>query len=143
MIYLEYDDSSMTLPRFNVVQDGDTLMAIRPAIDANVEPFEIKDGISDILFFSPKLQTQHDVGVGTTLSELMEIYPDYSIYYNMMREFAKPYVEIPELPGILFYLNTGMDDLVDVELYDDAVQLTSENLRPGLSVWMIQLNANW
>lgn len=139
----EDSENEFARPVYNVMQGDDTLMVVRVGFDYVSGRVFTDDKVESVVIFSPEIRTQDGLGVGMTIEELSDVYPKHLIYFNYLDEWGRAYVETEALPGFRFYLDARIDDLVDVEIYDDAVELTSSNLKPGTTIWMIQGGSYW
>lgn len=96
---------------------------------------------SDLIIMEMKLQsdfykTKENIGVGSTIDEFMEAYPDHTIWYTYVSD--RCVIETPELEGVQFVLDVN-DLLEPVNWSSDMETLDAGEFKEGSKIKSVRV----
>lgn len=116
---------------YNLVEDMLDLQ-----MEENPEKADADLIITEIMVNSDYYKTDRGIGVGSTIDEFAEVYPDNKIWYTYVSD--RYVMETPELPGVQFYLNRA-DCIEKFEVDSDMVFLKTGDFRQGSKIEKIRV----
>ncbi|NOQ72259.1 MAG: hypothetical protein GQ574_09675 [Crocinitomix sp.] len=99
-ITTDTEEGPFTETVYNVSDENENLLQIM--LEYDYETGEYKDAIGEMNIYSDRFQTVEGIGMGSTIIEFMDAYPDYKIWYTYVSDM---YVIETESLGVQFLLD--------------------------------------
>ncbi|MCG8577211.1 MAG: hypothetical protein MI810_20175 [Flavobacteriales bacterium] len=92
--------------------------------------------VTEMLIHSSYYQTSKEIGVGSTIQEFIEAYPDYTLWYTYVSD--RYILDTPDLDGVQFLLD--FHDYTKTPATDsDMTELDPADFKEGAKIWAIRV----
>lgn len=91
--------------------------------------------IGEMVVFSEKFKTNHGIGVNSTLTQFIETYPEYSLWYTYVSD--QYVLETPIFEGQ--FLLSSEDYNGEIDPHSDIVELNKEDFNPQAQIKEIRI----
>lgn len=117
-----------------IVAEGDTeILSMLPAIDHNTG--ETTGDIGELRISSRKFKTAEGIGVGSTLQEFIDTYPDHRIWYTYVSDMY-----VVEAEGVEAQFLLDEEDFIGkMDVTSAMTPLKEDDFRKGADIRMIRM----
>lgn len=118
------------VPISKVMVDGEVVVELHGDSDARED-----DPIMELFVLSEQFKTEKGIGVGSTIEEFIEAYPDYSLWYTYIS--GRHIIETDEVAA-QFIINEE-DVAGEIDFDSDMTILTPENFKAGAKIQTVRM----
>ncbi len=119
---------------YKVSAENEELLQLSPAY--NYETGEYMDEIGEINIFSDRFQTAEGIGAGSSLTDFMEAYPDYKIWYTYVSDM---FVIETESLAVQFLIDGEGYKGDYPEITGDMIELSKEDFETDTKIVMVRM----
>jgi len=118
------------VPIFKVIVGGEVVVELHGDSDAGEDPT-----IMELFVISEQFKTEKGIGVGSTIEEFIETYPDYSLWYTYIS--GRHIIETDEVAAQFIINEEDVDGEIDFD--SDMTILTPDNFKAGAKIQMVRM----